>query len=146
MISSEAILERWVERTVESYPPPALPFLKGDGDPFRNPVGHTLRESLAILLRQLMTDMDPDRIARAVDAIVRLRAVQDLSASQAVGFLFLLKPILRDLAAEQDQARLDDRIDQIALMAFDNYMRCREELADIRINESRRSIRGPMLR
>jgi hypothetical protein len=55
-----------------------------------------------------------------------------------VGFVFLLKPILRELAPEHDQAPLHDRIDRVALLAFDKYMQCREQLADIRVSEGRR--------
>jgi hypothetical protein len=34
----------------------------------------------------------------------------------------------------------DRRIDELALMAFDQYVKCREDLALIRINEARRAI------
>ena len=84
----------------------------------------------------------------ALDAIIRIRAVQDLTASQAVGFVFLLKPILLELQPERNPAArdvplgvlLNDRIDRLALMAFDKYMQCREQLADIRVSEGRRRI------
>jgi hypothetical protein len=141
MSASEPILERWIASTIQSYPSAAVPFLSREDDPFRNPVGHTLRESLRTLFAELQGNMDTDRIAPALDAIIRIRAVQDFTASQAVGFVFLLKPILRELAPEADQVSFDARIDQLALMAFDKYMHCREQLADIRVSERRRSIR-----
>jgi len=140
MSTANPILEQWIERTMQSYPSAALPFLAGQDDPFRNPVGHTLRQSLTILFEELQGTMDADSVASALDAIIRIRAVQDMTASQAVGFVFLLKPILQELAPAHDSA-LADRIDQLALMAFDNYMECREEIAEIRLNESRRSVR-----
>ena len=142
MNKSEAILERWFAQTVESYSPQALPFIKKNTDRFRNPVGHTLHEGLRALIEQVLGGMDTNCIAPALDAIIRIRAVQDLAASEAVGFVFRLKPILRDLAPEQNQAMLGGRIDQLALMAFDTYMRCREQVADIRVNEGRRSLRA----
>jgi hypothetical protein len=140
MSTIEPILERWIARTIQSYPPATVPFLSGENDRFRNPVGYAVRESLTVLFEQLRENMDPDHIAPALDAIIRIRAVQDFTASQAVGFVFLLKPILREFAPEPDQASLSDRIDRLALMAFDKYMQCREQLADIRANEGRRSI------
>jgi hypothetical protein len=144
MSARDPILEQWIAETIQSYPPSATPFLAGEDDPFRNPVGHTLRESLTALFEQLQGDMDTDRIATALDAIIRIRAVQDLTASQAVGFVFLLKPILLELQPERNPVLLDvllnDRIDRLALMAFDKYMQCREQLADIRVNEGRRRI------
>src|ERR1035437_3892403 len=144
MSEREPILEQWIAATIRSYPSSAAPFLAREDDPFRNPVGHTLRESLTALFDELQGNMDTDRIAHALDAIIRIRAVQDLTASEAVGFVFLLKPILLELQPERNPALLDvllnDRIDRLALMAFDKYMQCREQLADIRVNEGRRRI------
>lgn len=134
------ILEQWIAHTIQSYPSAAVAFLSGESDPFRNPVGHTVRQSLTILFDQLHGEMDPGCIAPALDAIIRLRAVQDLTASQAVGFVFLLKPILRELAPEHDPVWFGERIDRLALMAFDKYMQCREQLAEIRLRESRRRL------
>jgi len=142
MSAYEPILEQWIAGTIQSYPPSAVPFLAGEDDPFRNPVGHTLRESLTTLFEQLWGDMDTKRIAPALDAIIRIRAVQEFTASQAVGFVFLLKPIVHALQPEPDRVALSDRIDRLALMAFDKYMQCREQLADIRASEGRRSIHG----
>jgi hypothetical protein len=156
MSTVEPILEQWIARTIQSYPSSAAAFLSGEEDPFRNPVGHTLRQSLTTLYHELQGSMDATRIASALDAIVRIRAVQDLSPSQAVGFVFLLKPIVREFAPERGQALLagqndgrtndrtndqindwiNDRIDQLALLAFDKYMQCREQVAEIRKRES----------
>jgi hypothetical protein len=141
MSAREPILERWIADTIQSYPSAAVPFLSKEDDPFRNPVGHALRQSLTTLFAELRGSMDPECIAPALDAIIRIRAVQDFTPSQAVEFVFLLKPILRQLAPEADQLSLDARIDRLALMAFDKYMRCREQLADIRMSERRRSVR-----
>ncbi len=134
------ILEKWIAETMASYPPAVVPFLAGESDPFRNPVGHTVRQSLTTLFEQLLGEMDAECLGLALDSIVRLRAVQDLSPSHAVGFVFSLKPILRELAPEEDQIALAGRIDRLALMAFDKYTQCREQLAEIRISEWRRRV------
>ncbi len=140
----DLILERWIAKAIASYPSAALPFLTGRDDPFRNPVGHTLRRTLTILLEQVCGEMDESRIAAALDDLIRIRAVQDLTPSQAVGFVFLLKPIVRQLGSEPDRAslgeQLGDRIDRLALIAFDQYMQCREQIAQIRLNERRRNL------
>jgi len=144
MSTDEPILEQWIARTVQSSPSSAVAFLSHEEDPFRNPVGHTLRQSLTILYNELRGSMEATRIASALDAIVRIRAVQDLSPSQAVGFVFLLKLIVREHAQQSGQALLDDRIDnrihdridRLALVAFDKYMLCREQVAEIRKRES----------
>jgi hypothetical protein len=154
MDASKAILERWVARTAESYPPHAAALLRKEHDPFRNPVGDTLRRSLSQLLRELSGEMDATAIDSALDPIIRLQVVQGFAPDDAVRFVSLLKPILRELDPEQnsaiDDGRIDDRriddgriddgrIDRLAVMATDKYAQCREQLARIRANEVRRA-------
>src|SRR5208282_6522421 len=91
MSARSPILERWIAETIQSYPSAAVLFLSSQDDAFRNPVGHTLRQSLTCLFEQLQGSMDTSHAVPALDAIIRIRAVQDLTASQAVGFVFLLK-------------------------------------------------------
>ncbi|MGI9101411.1 MAG: RsbRD N-terminal domain-containing protein [Terriglobales bacterium] len=133
----EAILEQWFARTVELYPQPTAEFLAAEKDPFRNPIGHTLREGLAVLLEEIVGRMNPERIGPALDNVVRMRAVQDFTPSEAVSFVFLLRPILREFGPPRP-AMIESHIDQLALLAFNNYMRCREQVALLRAKESRR--------
>ena len=140
MDAERAILEQWVARTIESYPEEAVPFLTGNKDPFRNPVGHTLRESLALLWHELLGAMDRSAILSALDAIIRLRAVQNFTPSEAVRFVFELKPLARNIHLAGGES-LEDRIDELALMAFDQYMKCREQLAELRAKEQEGAFR-----
>jgi hypothetical protein len=137
MSNSDAMLEQWFAQTAESYPRLAAQFLASERDRFRNPVGHALRESLAVLLQEISGSMDAKAIAPALDGIVRIRAVQDFLPSEAVGFVFLLRPILRGSNPPRP-AMIEARIDQLALMAFDHYMNCREQVAQVRESENRR--------
>jgi len=84
---------------------------------------------------------DVVRVQSALAEIVRIRAVQDLTATQAVGFIFLLRPILDSALPSGNAALLNRRIDQFALLAFDEYVRCRERLAEIRAGERLRTVR-----
>ena len=143
MRAEEDILERWFERTVESYPKETMRFLATEKDPFRNPVGHALRENLGLLVRELCGEMELSRVAPALEAIVRLRAVQDLSPSEAVGFTFMLRPIVDELLPKPEAAILNRNIDRLALLACEEYARCRERLSDIRLNERRRAMAVP---
>lgn len=130
------IVERWVEQTLQSYPAETLPFLRGEQDPFRNPVGHALKENLAILAHELLGTMDRKRIAEALDAIVRVRAVQNFSPAGAVRFVFGLREAIQETSGAVPES-LQSRIDELALMAFDQYMSCREEIFRLRMNELR---------
>jgi hypothetical protein len=141
---AETILELWIARTAESYPRHAAALLSQEQDPFRNPVGAALRQSLSQLLRELSGEMDATVIDAALDPIIRLQLVQGFSSDDAVQFAFLLKPILQELAPEGRSAvvdcKIDDsRINRVAGMAVDKYAQCREQLARIRANEVRRT-------
>jgi RsbT co-antagonist protein rsbRD N-terminal domain len=140
MASGDDLAEQWFAQTLESYPHLASPFLASEKDPFRNPVGHALRSGMAILLQELLGDMNAANIAAALDMIVRIRVVQDFTPSEAVGFVFLVRSILLGSNPPRP-AMIEARIDQLALMAFDQYMKCREQIAEVRANEAGRRMR-----
>jgi len=135
----DAILEQWIARTLASHPAQAGAILGGEPDPFRNPYGHALRQSLSQLWRQLLGEMDVGALDVALDGIIRIRAVQDMAPSEVLQFLFLLRELIREFSVDYDMKALNDRIDQLILRAFDTYMRCREQIAEIRANEHRRA-------
>jgi len=139
-----AVLDRWFKSVAATYPADTARFLAGVGDPFANPVGSTLREGLGRLLDGLAAEPSPADLAAAIDGIVRIRAVQELSPSVAVGFVYELRGILREeLAAAAlspaELSVLESGIDRMALAAFDVYMRCREKIFEIRVREIRES-------
>ena len=136
----EAIAEQWLARVLRTYPCQTAGFLKEEPDPFRNPVGHTLKQALGILLDELLLGMEAGRVRAALDSIVQIRAVQDCAPSRALEFLFQLKPILRSLAPGPGLDLPDSRIDEMALLAFDLYMKYRERTFEARTNEARRRV------
>jgi len=155
----QAVLEKWLEQTLATYPSQTLRFLHKEKDRFRNPVGHTLREGLATLLEAVTGEMDPARVGPALESIVRLRAVQDFTPSQAVGFVYLLRDILAEewagdrnaaipaagsrgeaAAASPSPQAIQKRIDELALAAFDQFMKCREEIGEIKAREAQRKV------
>jgi RsbT co-antagonist protein rsbRD N-terminal domain len=140
MTSTDEIAEQWFAQTVESYPDMTAHFLATEKDPFRNPVGHALRNGMVALVQELLGEMQRNKIAPALDGIIRIRALQDVAPSEAVGFVFLLRPILLGSNPARP-AMLEARIDQLALIAFDHYMACREDLARVRANEAKRKSR-----
>ena len=140
MLAHTAILDEWFDKTIAIYPEQAQGSISRSGERFRNPVGFMLRESLAKLLEELAGEMDVVRTGDAVGEIVRLRAVQDCAPSEAVGFVFLLRQIVRAHHAEAEFADMESRIDKLALLTFDQYMKCREDLALVRINEAKRAL------
>ena len=136
-----AVLQRWRDLLLESYAPDASRFFREQGDPFANPVGATVSRTLAGLFDELLAGAEPERIAPLLDDLIRLRAVQDFSPSQAVGFVFQLKRAVREQLAGVETppwpelAEFEGRIDRLALLAFDLYLQCREQIFQIRVKE-----------
>jgi len=139
------VLSMWFNAMVDTYPQDASNFIRTNDNRFANPVGHRISESFALILDGLLSESGPESVTSALDDIIRVRAVQDFSASQAVSFIFSLKRVIRELvskdktvAIQSDELlRLEDRIDVYALSAFDIFMKCREKLYDIKANEVR---------
>ncbi len=142
----DEIVREWLERTLHTYPESITRFLSNEKDPFRNPVGYTLREGLSSLLTGLIRAEDTLDMAPVLDGIVRIRAVQDFSASQAVAFIFLLKHVLGQELQDEiarfpgEFALLETRIDELALLSFDIFMKCREQIHEIKTSEARRML------
>jgi hypothetical protein len=137
------ILEQWVTRVFETYPDETVRFLREEKDTFRNPVGSVLTHELEAILDGLISAADLQEILPSLDAILRVRAVQDFTPSEAVGFTGQIKDVIRGELVKQTDELLDDllhlesRIDRLTLAAFDIYMACRERIAEIRIGEAK---------
>ncbi|MFP5229640.1 MAG: RsbRD N-terminal domain-containing protein [Acidobacteriota bacterium] len=132
----EAIAERWVSFSMNSWPGAGRPLLSTEKDPFRNPVGSTLRSNLYILAHEVLGEMQEAPVAAALDAVIHLRAVQDLSPSDAVRFVFDLRVAIDEVAGAVPES-LHARIDALALLAFSQYTRCREQIFELRVREIR---------
>lgn len=138
------IEEEFFRRIAAAYPEEAASILSTGQDPFLNPMGATIRQGAAVIVHGLVNDLTPDQMAPSVEQIVRIRAVQDFTPSEAVSFIFLLKQVVseevqhtgEDLELNTELDQLSSSIDALALKAFDVYVACRERIADIRIKEA----------
>jgi hypothetical protein len=147
----EMIYKQWSERFAASYPPDTARFLLNQADPFANPVGHTAAQALKGLLAWLLDApaAPPEQAGALLDPLIRVRAVQtSLSPSQATGFIFALKEIVRQALGEAacigplrpEALHLEARIEALGLQAFDRFVACRETVYEIKANEVRRSV------
>ncbi|MFC1989887.1 RsbRD N-terminal domain-containing protein [Chloroflexota bacterium] len=138
-----AILEKWFQMIVDTYPADTAVFFKRVKDRFANPVGYTISREIKNLYEELLHDINTDRLASCLDNIIRIRAVQDFPPSQAIAFIFLLKKAVREeLAGElggnqtlKELLKFESKVDEVVLLAVDTYMRCREKVFEIRVNE-----------
>ena len=138
-----AIIKKWFTLVIETYPSDTSKFLKSQKDPFANPVGRTIYRGLEALFDELLKGIDYKTITTFLDPIIRIRAVQNFSPSQATGFIFFLKNVIREnllkeISEEQiinELLLFESKIDELSLIAFNLYMQCREKIYELKANE-----------
>ena len=136
------LVKAWFEDIVHTYPDKTAQFLKQQEDQFANPVGTNLYTELGNIFDELLRSESSENLVNYVDAIIRVRAVQDFSPSSATGIFFSLKKIVRKefqgRREEHIQQLMDfeDKIDQLSQVAFDVYMNCREKIWELKAKEA----------
>ena len=138
-----AIVDKWVKRFLGYYPSESLKFLASQKDRFANPIGYTISSSAGGIFDELIGQGDLQMTEVLLKGVVRIRAVQEFSPSQAIRFVFDLREVIRreienetrEIACRDELAELESRIDGLALIAFDSYMESREKLFRIRLDE-----------
>jgi len=137
--NKDEIIREWFDQAVEIYPPDTAKFLKNKADRFANPVGYNFSAAMEAVLGYLISGDESDDVVGALDGLIKIKAVQDFSASQAVRFIFVLKKVLRKHAGNsyEELFGLEDKIDRVALLCFDLYMRSRDKIHELKASELR---------
>lgn len=109
---------------------------------FTNPFGYVIEKNTAEMLDWLFDNENKVDLNGPLEEICRHKALQDGRPSEALSFIFALKPIirkeLRDEGHGQELLEIDKRIDEMALLAFDIYSDCRARICEIKMNEIKR--------
>ena len=137
------ILKKWRDAIIMSYPEESQGFLKKEKSQFANPVGLIITKEIETLYDEIIKGDNTEKISSCLDSIIRIRAVQDFKPSRAVAFVLQLKQIIREElgSSHSDEMHiLGNRIDEIALLAFDVYSACRQKISDIRVNEVKNQV------
>jgi hypothetical protein len=143
------IVEKWFTRVAETYSHDTAHFLKSQKDTFANPVGGNILSGLSGLLDHLVADADNASSEDFLDSIIRIRAVQTMfSPSAAVSFIFDLKKIIRESLKKELKDRdvlmklavFEDKVDAMGLAAFDVFVKCREQIYEIKANQERSKV------
>ena len=144
------ILQKWFEATINTYPEETAKILNRSKNKFDNPVGVATYESLKSVIDMLCQnmgetdnkDLNEELIEQALDSVIRIRAVQNFSASQAVGFVFELKDIVKKIAGKNVETLIDSqfdrKVDQISLAAFNRFLKCRESIFLLKATEAKK--------
>ena len=152
-----AIAAAWAELVRKTYPLGIPGFLRSGGDPFADPVGERTKETADLFSLAVTTERpsleEEQALSSAMEELMRVRAVQAMSPEEAVGIFPAMKNIVRERLLEEWRTlggefsakdfldalfTLDSRVDAVALTAFGQYCRCRERLADLRLEEHKR--------
>lgn len=140
----DTIVKKWFHGILDTYAPEAAMLLKKESNQFANPMGHTFLHGIQAIYDEFLHSLEPEKLVPHLDRIIRIRAVQDFSPAQAISFVFLLKPIVREeLNQDLHENRIPSseltafnaRVDDLALLAFNIYAQCRERLFEVRLSE-----------
>jgi hypothetical protein len=137
------IVKKWFNVVIETYPPETALFLKSQKDRFSNPVGSVILQGIEDLFREILQGIDSEKLPTYLDNIIRIRAVQDFTPSKAISFIFHLKNVIREELRKdikenglsEELLALESRIDEVALLAFEIFMQCREKIYDLKAME-----------
>ncbi|MGI1659772.1 MAG: RsbRD N-terminal domain-containing protein [Desulfitobacterium sp.] len=143
MEKKSSIIQKWQHEILNTYPKDTARFLKEQNDVFANPVGNTMTQGIEQTFTALLQDDESIEVYSFLKDILKVRAVQTFTPSQAVNFVFVLKKIIREelgKVAEDEHIskallELDVEVDQLALASFDIYSACRDKLADLKTME-----------
>lgn len=145
----DGVCRRWLEAVLAEYGEVTAGRWRRERDPFANPVGHLLATGLPAILEAALAEGPPAAQAlAALEAILRVRSVQELEPSRAVGFVLKLRGAVRaELAGgaapgpdDTELAALDARVEELVLVAFDMYVALREQIHRARQDELKRSV------
>ena len=146
--NKSVILSRWFDTILETYPSDTKHFLRSKKNQFDNPVAHRISSGIEGIFSQILNDDEEKDVSPFLDKVVRVRAVQDFTPSQAVAFMFDLKRLVREVLGEaiselhlsEELWKFEEAIDKLGLLTLDIYMKCREEIYELRVNEVKRSV------
>ena len=85
------IVKNWIQLIFETYSSETSKFLNVENNQFSNPVGFTTSEAVNNLFDVLINEVSPGNVKPLLLDLIKIRAVQDFTPSQAAGFVLLIK-------------------------------------------------------
>lgn len=150
------ILENWQQEIFKLYPADSVRFISSEIDQFANPVGHCIREHTENLFCTLVSGEEQRReeLIPLFDEIAKVWAVQSLTPSDALGYLYKLKRVIGDalhkdnmeMSLHDEVKRLFSMIDRFTLIAFDVYTGCREKIFELKAETIKNQVSGILRR
>jgi len=146
--NKSAIVKKWIDVIVNTYPVDTSQFLKSQVDQFANPVGNAFSEGLYAIFDELISGPDLKKVRLALDPMIRIRAIQNFTPSQATSFILSVKTIVREKLKKQlekgcepkEIQAFDEKVDRLLFLAFDIYVECREQIYSLKANEEKNKV------
>ena len=140
------ILERWLDRILEDYPPDTQTFFREKKSPYSNPIGFTLRKGMEEIIDQILRPLSVKEARAILEPVMKVRALENLPPSRGVGFILPLREIVSEIAREekrkdllaQEWLDLNSRINRLALLGMNLYSECREKVNQLKLKELKR--------
>jgi len=142
--NKKKLAREWFDLLAGTYPLETVRLLKKEINQFANPVGRTFQAAIDEILDEFFGQNRVEAMEPLLDKVIRIRAIQDFSPSSSVAFIFSLKAIARKVlekepaagtVSREEWSDFDLKVDGLALLAFDVYARCRENLFEARMTE-----------
>lgn len=141
------ILDEWYKCMVSSlYNSDETNYIMNEKDSFINPSGFILRAALTDIFEYLFEEKELDKIDVSLEKFTKLLALKGNDAEQILAPLFLLKSkiitIIESLYSSDkgynEISKTLSRFDSIILRVFNFYLKAREKIYEIRVNEVKR--------
>ncbi|MDI6735028.1 MAG: RsbRD N-terminal domain-containing protein [bacterium] len=136
----ESIINRWFDLIVDSYPQNTADFIKSEKNRFANPVGWTIKKGIEDIFEGIIQNKSDAQFFPILDDIIKIRAVQEFTPSEAISFIFLLKQAMCEkIAIENTELfAIESKIDTLASISLDIFMECREKIKQLKTNEGKK--------
>ena len=140
------ILKRWCSAVLAVPADESSGFLEKQ-NALTAEIAGSLEEGIGGLFDALLQGAMTEAASRFLDGLIRIMALSDFTASQTVGIILALKEDVRkelgsgtmnDPRWRKDRDAWDAAVDDMALLAFDNYMRHREAILESRAEEEKK--------
>ncbi|MEG0303036.1 hypothetical protein [Gordonibacter sp.] len=110
---------------------------------YSNSVAYHVDQTAHAVVRYLFSGKEHPSVSDSIDGLCRLLALQDSSPQSTFSSFFKLRSLIFSNSAKLLDAGalqlIDARIDTCALCAIDCYVRCRDQIMRLRMDELKRS-------
>ena len=89
--NKSAILSRWFDSILETYPADTKEFLRTKKNRFENPVAHRISSGIEGIFSQILDKAEVEEASPFLDKVIRIRAVQDFPPFSSRGFYLRLE-------------------------------------------------------